>query len=150
MDSVPGINEIKNSIIAELKTKPVSQYPQSLLKLFSIFIYNPNDMNRFYKIIIEHTNAYDSPCVFMAIKILDSFFQVYEQNKNTSSFSYKFDYDLLKNPFNIVFEIDNALCIAKYLWLYYKHAHIMSIIHINEILTDIFKNKFFNRFFHWS
>ena len=150
LDSVPGINEIKNSIIAELKTKPVSQYPQSLLKLFSIFIYNPNDMNRFYKIIIEHTNAYDSPCVFMAIKILDSFFQVYEQNKNTSSFSYKFDYDLLKNPFNIVFEIDNALCIAKYLWLYYKHAHIMSIIHINEILTDIFKNKFFNLFFHWS
>lgn len=150
LDSAPGIVEIKNSIIAELKSKPVVQYPQSLVNLLGIFIYNPNDINKFYKIIIEHTNAYDSPSVFMAVKILDSFFEIYTANKKSLSFSYKFDYDLLKNPFNIVCDIDNALCIAKYLWLYYKHGHVMSIIHMNEVLIDIFRNKFFVLFFHWS
>lgn len=149
LDAAPGITVIKNSIIAELENKPVYSYPQSLIDILSVFIYNANDMNRFYKVIISKTNAYDSISVFTAIKILDSFFEAYLENKN-STFSHKFDYTLLKRPFNIVIEIDNGLCIAKYLWLFYKNVHIMSIIQRSEMITDILANYFFILFFHWS
>ena len=150
LEKVPGISVIKDSITEDLQSKPIYSYSTSLIKLLGIFIYNPNDVNAFYKIIINRTNAYDSPSVFMVVKILDFFFTTSEKNEITSSFGYKFDFNLLKAPFSIILEIDNALCIAKYLWLYYKNAEKMSIIHLSEVLTDIFQNRFFNLFFHWS
>ena len=150
LENVPGISVIKDSIIEDLESKAIYSYPTSLIKLLGIFIYNPNDVNKFYKIIINRTNAYDSPSVFMVVKILDYFFSVSQKNEVLSSFGYKFDFNLLKAPFSIILEIDNALCIAKYLWLYYKNAEKMSIIHLCEVLTDLFQNRFFSLFFHWS
>ena len=150
LENVPGISVIKDSIIEDLESKAIYSYPTSLIKLLGIFIYNPNDVNKFYKIIINRTNAYDSPSVFMVVKILDYFFSVSQKNEVLSSFGYKFDFNLLKAPFSIILEIDNALCIAKYLWLYYKNADKMSIIHLCEVLTDLFQNRFFALFFHWS
>ena len=73
LENVPGISVIKDSIIEDLQSKAIYSYPTSLIKLLGIFIYNPNDVNKFYKIIINRTNAYDSPSVFMVVKILDFF-----------------------------------------------------------------------------
>ncbi len=148
LEIVPGMAEIKNSIISELENKSVTEYSHSFIRLLDIFIYNPNDINLFYRIIINKTNAYDTSSVFMVIKILNSFFSI--SQKNNLSFSYKFDYNLIKNPFNIILNIDNALCIAKFLWLYYKNSDIMSILHVNEIMLDLLGKKYFDLFFHWS
>ena len=149
LDHVPGINEIKKSIIDEIEKKPISSISPNLIKLLNIFIYNPNDVNDFFKIIVNRTNGYDTSSVFNLITILDSFFEASIKNK-MPSFGYKFDYNLLKSTFTIILEIDNALCIAKLLWFYYKHSHRMSIIHLVEVISEIFQNKFYFLFFHWS
>lgn len=49
-----------------------------------------------------------------------------------------------------VIAIDHSLCVAKFLWLYYKNAHLMSTSHLGEIFQSIFLSKFYSLFFHWS
>lgn len=46
--------------------------------------------------------------------------------------------------------MDHSLCVSKFLWLYYKNAHIMSIDHLEAFLTDVYRTKFYKLFFHWS
>lgn len=95
-------------------------------------------------------SVYDTLSVFKTIKILDSFFEEYERKEETSDFSYKFDDGTFKQAKNVIFENDHSLCVAKLLWLYYNRAHTMNIIHVAETMQEIFKNKFFKLFFHWS
>ena len=45
---------------------------------------------------------------------------------------------------------DNSLCIAKFIWLYYKDAYLMTSNHINEVCNGILFPNFFTFFFHWS
>ena len=62
----------------------------------------------------------------------------------------KFDYNTLSQSMKTIIQIDHSLCVAKFLWLYYKDAHLMSINHLGEICQSVFITKFYNLFFHWS
>jgi hypothetical protein len=111
----------------------------------------------------------------MVIKIIQSCFNEYEKKSKISTFSVKFDYNILKQGINIInliiklfnvikfkfkllyylasniiFLNDHSLCISKILWLYYKNGHVMMIDHVHDFVKDIYSNKFFVLFFHWS
>jgi hypothetical protein len=84
-------------------------------------------------------------------------FTEYDKKKNISAFSRKFDYYLLKKgnanfnkAFEAIYENEHSLCLSKFLWLYYKQGHIMSIDHFTEIVQNIYDKLFFKLFFHWS
>ena len=92
----------------------------------------------------------DIEAVFMVVKILNSCFTEYEKKAKISSFSLKFDYNILEQASKVIFENDHSLCVSKILWLYYKNGHNMIIDHLHEFVSDIYKNKFYDLFFHWS
>ena len=86
----------------------------------------------------------------MVVKILNSCFTEYEKKSQISSFSLKFDYNILKQASKIIFHNDHSLCVSKILWLYYKNGHNMNIDHLIDVVNDIYNNKFYHLFFHWS
>lgn len=84
------------------------------------------------------------------LSILDNLFEEYEKKKDISDFSYKFDYELLKIAYEHILKEDHSMNVAKLLWFYYKNIESLSIVHLNEIFVDIFRNRFFELFFTWS
>jgi hypothetical protein len=94
--------------------------------------------------------VFDTNAVFSVIKILDKMFNAYEKKKNISSFSIKFNYNLLKQATRVIVENDHSLTLAKVFWLYYKNSHIMNIEHIADVCDNVSGQKFYKYFFHWS
>jgi len=70
-------------------------------------------------------------------------------NSNKKSFNLK-ETNLKFIASNIIFKHDHSLCVAKLIWLYYKNGHVMVIDHLHEFVFDIYKDRFFKLFFHWS
>lgn len=87
--------------------------------------------------------------VFNVITIIDLVFSPYT-NKPKKSHPSKFNYNILTVAMKSIIAIDHSLCVAKFFWLYYKNAHLMSINHLAEICQSVFISKFYLFFFHWS
>ena len=147
--NIPGYDSIFYAINYQLTTMDVNEYSQQLMKLIALYIGNHSLINSFISLIIQRTNAYDTKAVFTLITLIHIIFKEYE-NKQHIVYTNKLDYYLLQSSFRITITIDNSLNIAKFIWLYYKNAHVISKVHLIEITNNIFLVEFFNLFFHWS
>ena len=147
--NIPGFEVILNAIIHELSFREIKQYPKQLMDLLPLFINNVNVINEFIKQIVIRTNVFDVTGVFNLVSIIDSMFVSFSI-KNPDIIFAKFDYNTLSQSMKTIIQIDHSLCVAKFLWLYYKDAHLMSINHLGEICQSVFISKFYNLFFHWS
>ena len=144
--NIPGFDSIIYAIEYELSNKKVNQYPNSLMTLIPVFIENIDIINKFISIIIKRTNAYDTKAIFNLVNILHLIFSQKEiQNSETH-----FNYNLIQHAFIIIMNTENSLSIAKFIWLYYKDAHLMPSRHLVNLINTIFLPHFFNLFFHWS
>ena len=144
--NIPGFDSIIYAIEYELINKNVNKYPNSLMNLIPVFIENIDIINKFVSIIIKKTNVYDTKAIFKLINILHLIFSQKEiQNSETH-----FNYNLIQHAFLIIMNTENSLSIAKFIWLYYKDAHLMPSRHLVNLINTIFLPHFFNLFFHWS
>jgi hypothetical protein len=50
----------------------------------------------------------------------------------------------------VIFDVDHSIGIAKFIWVYYRNSHLMTIVHVHEVFSEIFKKYFWSLFFHWS
>ena len=149
--NIPGFPAIITAINHEFKNIPVSSYPPQLISLISLFVTNINIPNSFIFLITKRTNAYDIKAVFNLISAIDEVIKAFEKYPTRSiSLSSKFDYFTLQTAFKIAITTDNSLCIAKFIWLYYKDSHLMAANHLCEIVNNVFLVDFFLLFFHWS
>ena len=150
--NIPGYDAIISALNHELKTNLVSTYPPQLISLLAIFANNVNIVNSFIFLITHHTNAYDIKAVFNLLSLIDLVFKSFENlaTTNKNALYTKFDYFTLQCAFKGVILTDNSLCIAKFIWLYYKDAYLMTSNHINEVCNGILFPNFFTFFFHWS
>ncbi len=57
---IPGYKMIVRSILYELKTRPVNEYPDPLVEVTLTLIQNSELLSTFVTIIFSRTNAYDS------------------------------------------------------------------------------------------
>lgn len=147
--NIPGYEYLLNAILHELLVREIKQYPHQLMELVPLFINNSNIINEFIKQIVKKTNVYDVTAVFNLVSIIDSLFTAYSI-RNPDTIYAKFDYNILSQAMKMIIQIDHSLCVAKFLWLYYKDAHLMSINHLGEICQSVFITKFYSLFFHWS
>ena len=147
--NIPGYDCILNAILHEISVRDVRRYPSQLQELFPLFVNNMEVIKEFIKRIIQKTNVYDVNAVFNFVSILDSLFVTFRANNPEQCFN-KFDYNILSQAMRTIIKIDHSLCVAKFLWFYYKNAHLMSMNHIGEICQSVFISKFYNLFFHWS
>lgn len=95
-------------------------------------------------------SVYDVNAVFNVVKILDMLFKEHEKKKQVSDFVNKFDYNLLKFSIKATLDIDHSLSVGKFIWLYYRNAHIMNIGHLGEVFSQVFFRSCYKLFFHWS
>ena len=128
-----------NKVVLEAKRDELINQEYELLVL----------KNEFIKQIVIRTNVFDVTGVFNLVSIIDSMFVSFSI-KNPDIIFAKFDYNTLSQSMKTIIQIDHSLCVAKFLWLYYKDAHLMSINHLGEICQSVFITKFYNLFFHWS
>ena len=147
--NIPGYNSIFYAINYQLTTTNVNEYSQQLMKLIALYIGNRSLINSFMSLIIQRTNAYDTKAVFTLVTLMHIIFKEYENKQHIVSTN-KLDYYLIQSSFRITISTDNSLGIAKFIWLYYKNAHVISKVHLIEITNNIFLVEFFNLFFHWS
>lgn len=49
----------------------------------------------------------------------------------------------------VIVSNDHSLCVSKFIWLYYRNSHLMSIEHLHETCIPMFEN-IYKFFFHWS
>lgn len=73
-----------------------------------------------------------------------------KKKKYFSNLTYKFDYNILKQSLKIILENDHSLSVAKFIWFYYRNAHIMSIEHLADVFSSLYDYRFYSLFFHWS
>ena len=146
-ENIPGFNSIIFAIQYVLIEREVKVYSKSLMNLIPVFIENMDIINNFILLIIKKTNAYETNAVFNFINILDL---IFSQKLMQNSTENQFNFYIIQKAFIIIMNTDNSLSISKFIWFYYKHAHLMPMKHLINIVNIIFIPNFYNFFFHWS
>ena len=147
--NIVGIEYLLNAIIHEIHQRPVKTFSPLFKKIFNLFLNNSEITNALIKEVVIKTNSYDVPGIFNLLDIINSLFQEFSKNNKGADFL-KLNYVLMNQIDKCIFKVDHSMCVAKLILLYYNCAHMMSIFHIGEIMQNIFFNKFYNLFFHWS
>ena len=146
-ENIPGFNSIIFAIQYVLIEREVKVYSKSLMNLIPVFIENMDIINNFVLLIIKKTNAYDTNAVFNFINILDL---IFSQKLMQNSSENQFNFNIIQKAFIIIMNTENSLSISKFIWLYYKNAHLMPMKHLINIVNIIFIPNFYYFFFHWS
>ena len=144
--NIPGFDSIIYAIEYELSNKKVKLYPNSLMNLIPDFIENIDIINNFISLIIKRTNVYDTKAIFNLVNILHLIFT----QKEIQNSEVHFNYNLIQHAFIIIMNTENSLSIAKFIWLYYKDAHLIPAKHLVNLSNTIFIPNFYLLFFHWS
>ena len=149
---IPGIDKILEVINYDLIIKDAKCYPKQIYEILPIFYSEISIINQFITSMIINTNIYDTQSIFALLNILDYLFnkEYNINNFNKNIIKEKIDYKIIKDSFFAIMKTDNSLGIAKYIWFYYKNISLLSIKHVNKIITHILMNYFFKIFFHWS
>lgn len=147
---IPGFVLILDCVYNELIKKEAKFISNQMTNLMKSFINDSTIMNKFIQVIISRTTAYDINSVIKIFDILHNFFQEFDQNRSISSFSYKFDYNILWKSIKIIIESDQFMCISKVVWFLYHNSHLFNIEALYKILKSLFNLYFFKLFFHWS
>ena len=150
--NIPGINKILEVINYDLIIKEAKTYPKQIYEILPIFYSEISIINHFIYCMIINTNIYDTQSIFSLLNILDYLFnkEYAISNFNKDKIKEKIDYKIIQNSFAAVINTDNSLAIAKYIWFYYKNVSVLSIKHVNKVITRIIIPNFFILFFHWS
>ena len=150
--NIPGINKILEVINYDLIIKDAKNYPKQIYEILPIFYSEISIINNFINSMIINTNIYDTLSIFALLNILDNLFnKEYLLNKNNkNTIKDKIDYKIIFNSFLAVIRTENSLAIAKYIWFYYKNISVLSVKHVNKVITHILMPSFFMLFFHWS
>lgn len=76
---IPGYKMIVRSILYELKTRPVNEYPDPLVEVTLALIQNSELLSTFVTIIFSRTNAYDSVQLCNTLNIVTKWFNHLER-----------------------------------------------------------------------
>ena len=149
---IPGIDKILEVINYDLIIKDAKCYPKQIYEILPIFYSEISIINQFITSMIINTNIYDTQSIFALLNILDYLFnkEYNLRSFNKNILKEKIDYKIIKDSFFAIMNTDNSLGIAKYIWFYYKNISLLSIKHVNKIITHILMKYFFTFFFHWS
>ena len=150
--NIPGINKILEVINYDLIIKDAKNYPKQIYEILPLFYSEISITNHFIYSMIINTNIYDTQSIFSLLNILDYLFnkEYSISNFNKDLLKEKIDYKIIYNSFYTIINTENSLAIAKYIWFYYKNISLLSIKHVNKVITRILMPYFFTLFFHWS
>jgi len=149
---LPGMDKLLEVINYDIIIKDASNYPRQMYEIIPIFYSEISVTNYLISSMITNTNIYDTQSIFAIINILDNIFNTDYQfnNFNKNEIKDKIDYKMIHNSFVAIMNTENSLAIAKYIWFYYKNVDLLSVKHINRVVSDILIPNFFRLFFHWS
>lgn len=147
-EDIPGFDNIIMSILFELKSREVAKYPKLLIDVLICFVNNSSLMNLFFYTISKRTNIHDTNAVYNFLNAVDMFF--HSADVKISNLKLYFDYNLLKECFKIIFEVDHSLCVAKLFWFLFENCHLLNEEHMYGYITELIQNNFYKYFFHWS
>jgi len=141
------IEKLLKVIKYDLITKKGKFYPKQIKELIPKFYADSKEINNLIYIMFTTTNVYDTTSIFNLIEILDDLFnKKFEYNPFLKD---EIDCTIVKKAFVIIFDSDNSLAIAKFIWFYYKNNSLINFHHMNDIIKYII-SIFFKLFFHWS
>ena len=122
---IPGYRQIVKSILFELKQRPVTEYPDSLIDATIELIQNEELFTVIKQIIFSKTNVYDSASVCTTMSLLTRFFNHME--KQGLQFPANFDFNFFFKGIMIALDIDHSLSIPRTLHLLYRTLHYFPI-----------------------
>ncbi len=146
---IPGYKFIVRSILYELKTRPVNEFPDPLVEATMTLISNSELLSSFVTIIFSRTNAYDSVQLCNTLSLVTKWFNHLE--RLNMPFPSNFDFSFFMKGISIALEIDHSVTIPRTLHLLYRTLHYLPIDLRTTLVHDIFKKQnLYRLFFSWS
>ncbi|EPT28380.1 hypothetical protein TGME49_269990 [Toxoplasma gondii ME49] len=146
---LPGYAILLKALLLEMKLRPVTKYPDSLLNSSGAMLANEKLLSVFSKVLFLKTSVYNSPAVFAALNYVDYWMEVLKirgQELPTS-----FDFNFLKKGLDIVVACDICVNAAKAVWFVYKNLPLFHREHLRSIVVDLMlHNYFLHLFLNWS
>ena len=146
---VTGYKMLLRVFFIEMKERNTIEYPEILVSCACKLLYDSRNFNVMVRILFNKTNIHDFHAVQEMFKVLNELFSSYFIHKQTLPSN--FDIDYFVKGITICLNDENAVSIAKCLWLIYNQYHLLQgALREKIILENIIKSKYKKFFYHWS
>ncbi|CDW79777.1 UNKNOWN [Stylonychia lemnae] len=145
---IPGYRYILKSIIIEMKTRPVNEYPDPLIDATLALINNSSLLTVFVQIVFLKTNAYDSETLQSTMSLVLKWINQIE--RMGLQFPSNFDFPFFFKGILISLEIDHSITIPRTMYVLYKTLHFLPIDQRSFIINEVLSKFFYKLFFSWS
>lgn len=139
---------VVKSILYELKSRSISDYPDSLIDATLSLINNTELLSVFVTVIFSRTNVYDSLSLCTTMNLVTKWFNHIE--RQGLPFPSNFDFTFFHKGIEIALDMEHAVTIPRTLHLLYRTLHYIPIEQRSLIVQDIFKKYIYKLLFSWS
>ena len=146
--NIPGYATILRVTLHEMKTRMISEYPESLIEATCKLLANEKIISVFMDILFMKTNIHSSVDVKKTLDIVDSWFQVL--GSDGKKFPANFDFNFFFKAIDLLMDYDHSISTPKVIWLIYRIFHIVPLEEQLILSEKLFKHRFMDLFLSWS
>eukprot|EP01053_Blabericola_migrator_P002766 Blabericola_migrator_1__2765@NODE_178_length_11905_cov_212_545362_g155_i0_p1_GENE_NODE_178_length_11905_cov_212_545362_g155_i0NODE_178_length_11905_cov_212_545362_g155_i0_p1_ORF_typecomplete_len1680_score241_37DUF1765/PF08578_10/3_3e03DUF1765/PF08578_10/1_8e19C2/PF00168_30/0_53C2/PF00168_30/5_1e03_NODE_178_length_11905_cov_212_545362_g155_i0683611875 len=148
-DLIPGYATMLKAFLIEIRTRPISKFPDALLNCSAALLANDRLLSVFMRMVLTRTSVFSREQVFAVLNYIDFWLEVLSVQNRPVPLT--FDYRFLGRALETVVASDLALQMAKGLWFVYKRMDLLASPKMLQILLDLLMYRRFNDLIlHWS
>jgi len=145
---IPGYNIMTKAFLYEMKTRPITQFPDALQWTSKALLNNELMISVFIKILFRRTNVHDHAEVAALMELLQTWFQTMDDYGKC--LPPNFDDHFFITGLSIILENDYSLNTAKVLWFLYHNLHLFQGDTLRRLLVNTVCKKYWMFLaFHW-
>jgi hypothetical protein len=144
----PGYNRLLKGFFAEMKTRPILQYPDALIESCFKLLVNEKLVNPVIKILLNKVNVYDTSAVLRVIEYLNLIFKSFTARCKPLPIS--FNYSFFFKGIKIILSSEFAMGISCLLSLLYNHFQLFHAEFRRSLSMYLLGSVFFRLFLNWS
>lgn len=147
-NNLPSYGEIIRVFLAEMRRRPLVEYPDSMVEASKRLLANERLLNPMVKILFEKTNLYDCVSVIKCVEMLDGYFGYLLANGKhiPTAFNYTYLFTCTRS----VLESPHCFAVAKCLLMLYKNYNLLSFDCRRDFTFYLLGKAFFRMFLNWS